>query len=58
MARDITITSRELTPFEILVLGLLCEGYTNLRMVPIFGAGAFICHFYLGSAPEINSSTF
>lgn len=32
MARDITITSRELTPFEILVLGLLCEGYTNLRI--------------------------
>ena len=29
MARDITITSRELTPFEQLVLGLLCEGKTN-----------------------------
>ena len=29
MARDITITTRELTPFEILVLGLLCEGMTN-----------------------------
>lgn len=27
--RDITITSRELTPFEILVLGLLCEGKSN-----------------------------
>lgn len=29
MSRDITITSRELTPFEQLVLGLLCEGKTN-----------------------------
>ena len=29
MARDITITSRELSPFEQLVLGLLCEGKTN-----------------------------
>jgi DNA-binding NarL/FixJ family response regulator len=29
MTRDITITSRELTPFEILVLGLLCEGKSN-----------------------------
>jgi DNA-binding CsgD family transcriptional regulator len=29
MARDITITTRELSPFEILVLGLLCEGMTN-----------------------------
>jgi DNA-binding NarL/FixJ family response regulator len=29
MARDITITNRELTPFEQLVLGLLCEGKTN-----------------------------
>ena len=29
MARDITITTRELTPFEHLVLGLLCEGKTN-----------------------------
>ena len=29
MARDITITSRELSPFEQLVLGLLCEGRTN-----------------------------
>lgn len=29
MARDITITSRELTPFEQLVLGLLCEGKSN-----------------------------
>jgi DNA-binding NarL/FixJ family response regulator len=29
MARDITITNRELTPFERLVLGLLCEGKTN-----------------------------
>ena len=27
--RDITITSRELTPFELLVLGLLCEGKSN-----------------------------
>lgn len=32
MVRDITITSRELTPFESLVLGLLCEGYTNSRI--------------------------
>ncbi len=29
MARDITITTRELTPFEQLVLGLLCEGNSN-----------------------------
>jgi DNA-binding NarL/FixJ family response regulator len=29
MARDITITTRELSPFEHLVLGLLCEGKTN-----------------------------
>lgn len=29
MARDITITARELNPFEHLVLGLLCEGRTN-----------------------------
>lgn len=28
-SRDITITSRQLTPFEILVLGLLCEGKSN-----------------------------
>jgi DNA-binding NarL/FixJ family response regulator len=29
MTRDITITTRELTPFEQLVLGLLCEGKSN-----------------------------
>ena len=29
MTRDITITSRELSPFEQLVLGLLCEGKTH-----------------------------
>jgi DNA-binding NarL/FixJ family response regulator len=29
MARDITITARELSPFEQLVLGLVCEGKTN-----------------------------
>ena len=29
MTRDITITARELNPFEQLVLGLLCEGKTN-----------------------------
>lgn len=29
MARDITIANRELTPFEKLVLGLLCEGKSN-----------------------------
>ena len=29
MTRDITITTRELNPFEQLVLGLLCEGKTN-----------------------------
>lgn len=29
MSRDITITTRELSPFEQLVLGLLCEGKTN-----------------------------
>ncbi|ASY16065.1 Helix-turn-helix domain-containing protein [Candidatus Planktophila sulfonica] len=32
MARDITITSRELSPFEQLVLGLLCEGKTNIAI--------------------------
>lgn len=29
MTMDITITARELNPFEELVLGLLCEGKTN-----------------------------
>jgi DNA-binding NarL/FixJ family response regulator len=29
MSRDITITTRELTAFEQLVLGLLCEGKSN-----------------------------
>ena len=29
MSRDITITARELSPFEQLVLGLVCEGKTN-----------------------------
>jgi DNA-binding NarL/FixJ family response regulator len=29
MSTDITITARELNPFEQLVLGLLCEGKTN-----------------------------
>lgn len=29
MSIDITIASRELSPFEQLVLGLLCEGKTN-----------------------------
>jgi DNA-binding NarL/FixJ family response regulator len=29
MARDITISSRELTPFERLVLELVCEGRSN-----------------------------
>lgn len=29
MARDITIATRELSPFERLVLELLCEGKTN-----------------------------
>ena len=29
MARDITITARELNPFEQLVLGLMCDGKTN-----------------------------
>ena len=29
MARDITIAQRELTPFEQLVLGLVCEGKSN-----------------------------
>ncbi len=29
MASDITITTRELNPFEKLVLGMLCEGKTN-----------------------------
>ena len=32
MARDITITTRELSPFEELVLGLLCEGKTNVAI--------------------------
>ena len=29
MARDITIATRELSPFERLILELLCEGKTN-----------------------------
>jgi DNA-binding NarL/FixJ family response regulator len=29
MAANITITARELNPFEKLILGLLCEGKTN-----------------------------
>jgi DNA-binding NarL/FixJ family response regulator len=29
MTRDITILSRELTPFEKLVIGLVCEGKSN-----------------------------
>jgi DNA-binding NarL/FixJ family response regulator len=29
MVRDITISTRELTPFEQLVLGLVCEGRSN-----------------------------
>ena len=29
MSRDITITARDLSPFEQLVLGLVCEGKTN-----------------------------
>lgn len=29
MSRNVTITTRELSPFEQLVLGLLCEGKTN-----------------------------
>jgi len=29
MAMDITIASRELTPFECLVMDLLCEGKSN-----------------------------
>ena len=29
MARDITIATRELSPFEQLVLNLLCEGKSN-----------------------------
>lgn len=29
MTRDITITTRPLTPFEQLVLGLVCEGKSN-----------------------------
>ncbi len=29
MSTDITIASRELSPFEQLVLGLVCEGKTN-----------------------------
>lgn len=32
MSTDITIASRELSPFEQLVLGLLCEGKTNLAI--------------------------
>jgi len=32
MSRDITITTRELTPFEKLVLGLLCEGKSNIAI--------------------------
>ena len=32
MARDISITTRELTPFEKLVLGLLCEGKSNVAI--------------------------
>jgi DNA-binding NarL/FixJ family response regulator len=29
MVRDITISTRELTPFEQLVLGLVCDGKSN-----------------------------
>lgn len=29
MSRDITISTRELSPFEQLVLGLVCEGKSN-----------------------------
>jgi DNA-binding NarL/FixJ family response regulator len=29
MPQDVTITARELTPFEQLVLGLLCQGKSN-----------------------------
>ena len=29
MPRDITISTRELTPFEQLILGLVCEGKSN-----------------------------
>jgi len=29
MSKDVTITTRELTPFEQLVLGHLCEGKSN-----------------------------
>lgn len=29
MAKDITLIARELSPFEELVLGLLCQGLTN-----------------------------
>jgi DNA-binding NarL/FixJ family response regulator len=29
MSTDITITTRELTPFEQLVLGLMCDGKSN-----------------------------
>ena len=32
MATDITISARELNPFEQLVLGLLCEGKTNVAI--------------------------
>lgn len=32
MSVDVTISARELTPFEKLVLGLLCEGLTNLAI--------------------------
>jgi DNA-binding NarL/FixJ family response regulator len=32
MSIDITITARELTPFEQLVLGLLCEGKSNIAI--------------------------
>jgi len=42
MSRDITITTRELSPFEQLVLGLLCEGKTNIRVLL---ALAFRTHF-------------
>jgi DNA-binding NarL/FixJ family response regulator len=32
MAQDVTISARELNPFEQLVLGLLCRGKTNSAM--------------------------
>jgi len=35
MARDITITTRELSPFEQLVLGLMCEGKSNAAIALI-----------------------